>query len=66
MSENLHLVFSKPPEGMPDEEYNQWYDSHLAEILVVPGFVSANAGTARKAHRAAARCFFNVRLLASA
>ena len=41
MSENLHLVFSKPPEGISDESYNQWYDSHLSEILVVPGFVSA-------------------------
>jgi hypothetical protein len=41
MSENLHLVFSKPPEGLPDEEYNRWYDFHLGEILVVPGFVAA-------------------------
>jgi hypothetical protein len=41
MSENLHLVFSTPPEGLGDEEYNRWYDAHLAEILVVPGFVAA-------------------------
>jgi hypothetical protein len=41
MSENLHLVFSKPPEGLSDEEYNRWYDFHLGEILVVPGFVAA-------------------------
>ena len=41
MSENLHLVFSKPPEDISDEAYNQWYDFHLGEILVVPGFVSA-------------------------
>ena len=41
MSENLHLVFSKPPEVISDEEYNRWYDFHLGEILVVPGFVSA-------------------------
>ena len=41
MSENLHLVFSKPPEDISDETYNQWYDFHLSEILVVPGFVSA-------------------------
>jgi regulator of RNase E activity RraA len=41
MSENLHLVFSKPPEGLFDEEYNRWYDFHLGEILVVPGFVAA-------------------------
>ena len=41
MSENLHLVFSKPPERISDEQYNQWYDFHLGEILVVPGFVAA-------------------------
>ena len=41
MSENLHLVFSKPPEAISDEEYNRWYDFHLGEILVVPGFISA-------------------------
>src|SRR5262245_6887213 len=41
MTENLHLVFSKPPEAISDEEYNRWYDFHLGEVLVVPGFVSA-------------------------
>jgi hypothetical protein len=41
MSENLHLVFSKPPDGISDEEYNRWYEGHLGEILVVPGFVAA-------------------------
>jgi hypothetical protein len=41
MSENLHLVFSKPPQDISDEAYNEWYDFHLSEILVVPGFVSA-------------------------
>jgi hypothetical protein len=41
MSENLHLVFSKPPERLSDEEYNRWYDFHLGEILVVPGFAAA-------------------------
>jgi hypothetical protein len=41
MSENLHLVFSKPPQDISDEAYNEWYDFHLSEILVVPGFKSA-------------------------
>jgi hypothetical protein len=41
MPKNLHLVFSKPPEDISDEAYNQWHDSHLGEILVVPGFASA-------------------------
>jgi hypothetical protein len=38
---NLHLVFSKPPEGVSDEEFNRWYDAHLLEILAVPGFRAA-------------------------
>ena len=29
------------PTGSRDEEFNRWYDPHLDEILVVPGFVSA-------------------------
>jgi hypothetical protein len=41
MSDNLHLVFSKPPADISDAAYNEWYDAHLGEILVVPGFVSA-------------------------
>src|ERR1051325_3796129 len=41
MSDNLHLVFSKPPAAVSDEEYNRWYDFHLSEILVVPGFTAA-------------------------
>lgn len=41
LSENLHIVFSSPPEGVSDEEFNRWYDAHLPEILSVPGFVSA-------------------------
>lgn len=41
MSENLHLVFSNPPAWLGDDDYNRWYDAHLAEILVVPGFVAA-------------------------
>jgi hypothetical protein len=41
MSENIHIVFSKPPDRISDEEFNRWYDPHLDEILVVPGFVSA-------------------------
>jgi hypothetical protein len=41
MPENLHLVFSKPPEHVSDDEYNRWYDYHLGEILAVPGFAAA-------------------------
>ena len=39
--QHLHLVFSKPPESVSDEEFNRWYDAHLDEILAVPGFRSA-------------------------
>jgi hypothetical protein len=41
MPENLHLVFSRPPEHVSDEDYNRWYDVHLGEILAVPGFLAA-------------------------
>jgi len=41
VSGNIHIVFSQPPERISDEEFNRWYDPHLDEILVVPGFVSA-------------------------
>lgn len=39
--QNLHLVFSKPPAGLDDGEYNRWYDRHLHEILRTPGYVAA-------------------------
>ena len=42
MSKKIHLVYSQPPERITDDEFNTWYDPHLDEILVVPGFVSAH------------------------
>jgi hypothetical protein len=41
MAENLYLVLSKPPDGLPREEYDRWYDLHVRENIVSPGFVSA-------------------------
>jgi len=41
MTENLHLVFSNPPHGIGEEQYNEWYDFHITEILEVPGFSAA-------------------------
>lgn len=41
MPYNIHLVYSRRPDSIPEEEYNRWYDFHLGEILVVPGFKSA-------------------------
>ena len=41
MSEHLHLVFSDPPPEIDEVTFNEWYDFHLGEILVVPGFRAA-------------------------
>ena len=49
MAGDLHLVFSTPPEGIGDEEFNAWYDAHLHEILSVPGFRSARRFALRAA-----------------
>ena len=38
---NLQIVFSHLPDGVTDEEFSEWYDAHLPEILSIPGFVSA-------------------------
>jgi hypothetical protein len=40
MSQYVHLVFSDPPAGVSDDEFNSWYDDHVQEILAVPGFES--------------------------
>ncbi len=38
---DLMLVFSNPVDGQ-DGPYNEWYDQiHLAEVLAVPGVISA-------------------------
>jgi hypothetical protein len=37
---SVHAVFSEPPAGVSDEEFNAWYDGHVLEILSVPGFAS--------------------------
>jgi hypothetical protein len=41
MAGNLQIVFSHLPESVTDEEFCEWYDAHLPEILSIPGFVSA-------------------------
>jgi len=40
VSQHLHAVFSQPPAGVSDEDFNAWYDAHVREILAVRGFVS--------------------------
>ncbi|HEY3612918.1 MAG TPA: hypothetical protein VGK92_04400, partial [Gaiellales bacterium] len=37
----IHVVYSVPPDGVGDQEYAAFYDTHVAEILETPGFVEA-------------------------
>jgi hypothetical protein len=41
MAGNLQIVFSRFPEDVTEDQFNEWYDAHLPEILSIPGFVSA-------------------------
>jgi hypothetical protein len=41
MSTNLQIVFSRFPDSVGEDDFNEWYDAHLPEILSIPGFVSA-------------------------
>lgn len=41
MADHEYIVLSRPPEGVSAEEYNEWYDGHMRELLELPGFVSA-------------------------
>jgi hypothetical protein len=39
--ENVYLVFSKPPEDISAEEFGEWYEQHVRDILTVDGFTAA-------------------------
>ncbi len=41
MPNRYYLVLSTPPAGVPEDEYDRWYDIHVSELLALPGFVSA-------------------------
>ena len=41
MADHELLVLSRPPAGVSDDAYNDWYDTHVREILALPGFVAA-------------------------
>ena len=43
MSGQQHLlVLSEPPEGVTDDRYDAWYETHVDEVLAqVPQFVAA-------------------------
>ena len=40
MPDAVLVVFSEPTEGAEDD-YNDWYNQHLTEVLDIPGFVAA-------------------------
>jgi hypothetical protein len=41
LADHVLLVMSNPSEGR-EEEYNDWYsNTHLAEVIALPGFVAA-------------------------
>jgi hypothetical protein len=40
VAHNLYLVFSSPPPGVSAQDYDRWYDKHVRENIVSPGFVS--------------------------
>jgi hypothetical protein len=39
--ENLFAVFSTPPDEVGENEFNEWYDLHVREIVEVPHVVAA-------------------------
>jgi hypothetical protein len=41
VTQYVHLVFSDPPAGVTEDEFNGWYDAHVQEILAVDGWVAA-------------------------
>lgn len=45
MTKHIHLVFSDPPDHVSEDEYNDWYDAHVQEILAVDGWESATRYT---------------------
>ena len=41
MTRNLRLVFSTPPDGVEDSQYHAWYEEHVRDVVLVPGFFAA-------------------------
>jgi hypothetical protein len=39
--DELYLVFSRPSDEVSDDQFQEWYDRHLPEILQTPGFEAA-------------------------
>jgi hypothetical protein len=38
MPDHVHFVFSLPPEDLPEEAYDAFYEEHIAEIMAGEGF----------------------------
>lgn len=41
MATNVHFVFSTPPAEVSFDDFDRWYDTHVADILASPGFPAA-------------------------
>jgi len=41
MAKTLNLLFAQPPAGVSDQEFNEWYNAHIEEIVTIPGWVAA-------------------------
>ena len=41
MPNNVYFVFTLPPAGVSDEEFSAWYETHVTEVLEIPGFRAA-------------------------
>jgi hypothetical protein len=42
MPRSVYVVYSRPSDPSREDEYNDWYDNtHVPQVLAVPGFVSA-------------------------
>jgi hypothetical protein len=41
MADHELVVLSRPPDGVSDDEYSDWYEIHVREVLALSGFVAA-------------------------
>lgn len=41
MSTSRFFVLSHPPDGVSAEQFHEWYDVHVAEVLALEGFRAA-------------------------
>jgi hypothetical protein len=40
-ADHVFFVLSSPPPEVSAEEYERWYDTHVHEVVALPGFVGA-------------------------